>query len=425
MNLLIRCIALLGLSYVFIGSSLSAGACENKLFSLNIEPTQTHRIKINDVLSDLASSCRITVLHTDSFSRSKLDEELSALYIKDFTLDELFELLLHEHDLFYDYDTNLARLKISYIKTKSFNIDYINVTQMRTYSARDVTVGASTNANEDLMSIMGGSQNSGSSQESGGQNLVEYSSLGSIQKGENSDFTSTKTIADFTFWDELKLQIDGMHQRDRDTNAVRSLSMVNRDAGLITVSGSYKQLNRVEEYIKQLQMRMHKQVLLEVRILEVTFAEGQQIGIDWSKFDLSLSGVAGASISRGTQSINRSSDIYSAGFNFTMEGLLNFLKEHGDVEILSSPKVMTLNNQPALINVGDQINYQYQTGQLDAVGVGTPSASTTFSLGSVFVGISLTIIPEITENGHIILRINPVDSRIINEGDGKIREILM
>jgi len=136
MNLLIRCIALLGLSYVFIGSSLSAGACENKLCSLNIEPTQTHRIKINDVLSDLASSCRITVLHTDSFSRSKLDEELSALYIKDFTLDELFELLLHEHDLFYDYDTNLARLKISYIKTKSFNIDYINVTQMRTYSAR-------------------------------------------------------------------------------------------------------------------------------------------------------------------------------------------------------------------------------------------------------------------------------------------------
>ena len=109
MNLLIRCIALLGLSYVFIGSSLSAGACENKLFSLNIEPTQTHRIKINDVLSDLASSCRITVLHTDSFSRSKLDEELSALYIKDFTLDELFELLLHEHDLFYDYDTKFMK----------------------------------------------------------------------------------------------------------------------------------------------------------------------------------------------------------------------------------------------------------------------------------------------------------------------------
>ncbi len=414
-------VSLTGLILLLAGANLEASKCENKLFTLNIESKAGNTISIQDVLSDLASSCQISVLYADKKTKAKLKKSLDMLYINDFTLDELFQLLLNEHNLFYDYDENLARLKVSHIKTKSFNIDYINVTQMRTYSARDVTVGASNNQNEDMMQFSG-QQGSGSSNESGGEKLVEYSSLGSIQKGDNSDFTSTKTIADFTFWDEMKFQIDGMLQRDGDANEVRSMSMINRDAGLITVSGSFKQLNRVESYIKELQKRMHKQVLLEVRIIEVTFSEGQQMGVDWNKFNLSLNGLATSAISRGTEGVG-SADLYSTGFDFTMEGLLNFLKDQGEVEILSSPKVMTLNNQPALINVGDQINYQYQTGQLDAVGIGTPSASTTYSLGSVFVGLSLTIIPEITENGHIILRINPVDSRIINEEDERTEKV--
>ncbi len=402
---------------VFVGIQLNASECESKLFTLNIESTSSKPIKLNSVLNDLAATCKITLLYADKLTKAKLNKELDMLYIKDFSLDELLQLLLNENNLFYSYDETLSRLKIAYIQTKSFKIDYINVTQMRTYSARDVTVGASNNQNEDLINITGGQQMQGSSQESSSTDLVEYSSINSIQKGENSDFTSTKTIADFTFWDALKGQIDGMLQRDGDAHEVRSWSMINRDAGLITVSGSYKQLKRVEEYIQELQRRMHKQLLLEVRILEVTFSEGQQLGIDWSKFNLSLAGNAGAFYNRGTDATVRSGDLYSAGFNFTMEGLMNFLKKHGEVEVLSSPKVMTLNNQPALINVGDQINYKYETGQVGTVGIGTPSSSTTFSLGSVFVGLSLSIIPEITDSGHIILRINPVDSRIINDQD--------
>ncbi len=412
-----RCLSIVVLINIFLVTELSASKCENKLFTLSIESSSSKVTRLQDIISDLASSCHITLLYADKITKSKLKKELGTIYIKDFTLEEVFQLLLNEHNLFYDYDKSLSRLKISYIKTQSFNIDYINVTQMRTYSSRDVTVGASNNQNEDMQAITGGQQSSGNTQESSSQELVEYSGLGSISKGENSDFTSTKTIADFTFWDALRSQIDGMLQRDGDVNEVKSWSMINRDAGLITVSGSYKQIARVEKYINTLQDRMHKQLMLEVRILEVTFAEGQQLGIDWSTFNLSLSNAASGFYNRGTQATVKSGDLYSAGFNFTMEGLMNFLKQQGEVEILSSPKVMTLNNQPALINVGDQINYKYETGQIGTVGIGTPSSSTTFSLGSVFVGLSLTIIPEITDDGHIILRINPVDSRIINETD--------
>lgn len=404
--------------YAFLGmQNLQASECDGKLFTLNIESSNQNPLYLKSIVSDLASSCKISLLYADNATRSKLNQKIDALYIKDFTLEELFDLLFHEHNLFYEYDATLSRLKIAYIKTRSFRIDYINVTQMRTYSTRDVTVGASNNQNEDMAQFGGGMQNTQMSQETGSKELVEYSGLGSISKGDNSDFTSTKTIADFTFWHELKGQVDGMLQRDGDANEIRSWSMINRDAGLITVSGSFKQLSRVERYIEALQERMHKQLLLEVRILEVTFTEGQQIGIDWSQFNLSLQAGARSDIQRGTDAAYGSSDLYSAGFSFTMEGLLDFLKKYGEVEILSSPKVMTLNNQPALINVGDQINYRYENGQIGTVGIGTPSSSTTYSLGSVFVGLSLSIIPEITDSGHIILRINPVDSRIINESD--------
>ena len=403
---------------VLMGADLQAGSCENRLFTLNIESTSQRPITLRNILSDLASSCKITLLYADKLTKSKLNQEMDAVYINDFTLDELLQLLLHEHNLFYSYDETLSRLKIAYIQTRSFKIDYINVALMQTYSARDVTVGAS---NSQDSGSNNGQQGNGTGSGQSGNTGQNGNSGQNNSAGENSDFTSTKTLADFTFWDELKSQVDGMLQRDGDANEVNSWSMINRDGGLITVSGSFKQLTRVEEYISELERRMHKQLLLEVRILEVTFTEGQQMGIDWSKFELSLANEASSLINAGTQKLNKGGDLYSAGFNFSMEGLMNFLKKQGDVEVLSSPKVMTLNNQPALINVGDQINYKYETGQVGTVGIGTPSSSTTFSLGSVFVGLSLSIIPEITDSGHVILRINPVDSRIINaldESDG-------
>ncbi len=420
MSLINRFFIISGLLISFMGTSASANSCDSRLFSLNIESTPGSRIRVADVLGDLASTCKISVLYADNLTKSKLNQELDMFYVNDLTLNELLVLLLNEHDLFFSYDKALSRLKVAYIQTRSFNIDYINVTQMRTYSARDITVGASSNQNEDMMQF-NGSQRGGSRGESGTKELVEYSSLGSVQQGSNTDFTSSKAISDFTFWDELKGQIDGMLQRDGDTHAVRSWSMVNRDAGIITVSGSYKQINRVEKYIKLLESRMHKQVMLETRILEVEYAEGEQIGVDWNKFQagVDIHGFGNVLKSGGTIAADNA---YFAGFDFTMEGMMNFLRNYGNVEVLSSPKVMTLNNQPALINVGDQLNYRYETGQVGAIGIGTPTTTTTYSLGSVFVGLSLTIIPEVTNDGHIILRINPVDSRVPDDLDGTSSE---
>jgi general secretion pathway protein D len=88
------------------------------------------------------------------------------------------------------------------------------------------------------------------------------------------------------------------------------------------------------------------------------------------------------------------------------------------VHTISNPKVMTLNNQPAVINVGDQINYKYQTGAITTTTTGNPVGTNTYTIGSVFVGLTLNIVPEVTDDGFIILKINPVFSEPIQQNEG-------
>jgi general secretion pathway protein D len=100
-----------------------------------------------------------------------------------------------------------------------------------------------------------------------------------------------------------------------------------------------------------------------------------------------------------------------------MDGLINFLNRYGDVNTLSTPKILTLNNQPAVINVGNQINYRYESGSVSATNVGSATTNT-YVMSSVFIGLTLNIVPEITEDGYIILRINPVVSEQLDQDEG-------
>jgi len=87
--------------------------------------------------------------------------------------------------------------------------------------------------------------------------------------------------------------------------------------------------------------------------------------------------------------------------------VIKFLKTQGDVKSVSNPKILTLNNQPALISVGNELFYKIQSTSVmqGASGAGTQQSGET--INSVFAGILLDITPEISENGSITLKINP------------------
>ena len=86
--------------------------------------------------------------------------------------------------------------------------------------------------------------------------------------------------------------------------------------------------------------------------------------------------------------------------------MINFLETNGKTKVISSPKVTTLNNQQALISVGDNINYRVQE-QTDSGNSNSDRLTTTYKQYSVFIGILLNLLPEVSDNNKIMLRINP------------------
>jgi general secretion pathway protein D len=139
------------------------------------------------------------------------------------------------------------------------------------------------------------------------------------------------------------------------------------------------------------------------------------MGIDWSKFQLgffadSLSGIFGIN-SDSSSSRLRSSDVdkvvkFDASVTFSIDGVFDFLKDKGRTSVVSSPKILTLNNQQALITVGDTINYQTLESTTDTGGSGN-TLSQTVNNYSLFVGILLNILPTVSDDNKIMLRINP------------------
>ena len=97
--------------------------------------------------------------------------------------------------------------------------------------------------------------------------------------------------------------------------------------------------------------------------------------------------------------------ILGGGVDINLEGVINFLETKGNSKVISSPKVMTMNNQQAIISVGDNINYQITSSNVSS-DTGT-TVTQDVTQYSTFIGILLNILPEVSDDGKIMLRINP------------------
>jgi general secretion pathway protein D len=189
---------------------------------------------------------------------------------------------------------------------------------------------------------------------------------------------------------------------------------------MITVTGTARQLERVDRYIATLTRQIKTQVMIDVRILDVRINNNKTYGIDWNKIygiNLSIRGDYGGGIGPGHPTTGGT---FTASFTGDLTGVLKFLKTQGDVTVVSSPRVMTLNNQPAMISVGKEIYYEELS--TNYIGDAANSGVQDVEAKSVFVGILLDITPEVDERGMITLRINPSISTADEEEEQRILE---
>jgi len=360
-------------------------SCEFRTFNIKT----SNKVTNIDLLTQIADACNFTVLIKDDYAKEALKNNLDGVNIKNMSLNELFDLLIGDSDLYYTFDNDI--LKISSLKTKIFRIDYIT-------SVRNGT--AVLNASVDATPT-----------EQGGTKTVN---------GDNK-ITSNDS---FDFWSKISSELTSVLNTGADKYKA-SAPIINPNAGIITITATKKQLDRVEKYIKILRDRLHKQVLIDVKILSVDLQNKSSNGIDWSKFKLSLDGslTHDANNGAGTNTLNNLNitNTYTVVSKniFTMTGLIDFLATHGDTKVVSSPKVLSLNNQQALITVGDNINYRVPQDTTNNAAA-TSTTTTTYKNYSIFIGVLLNITPEISDNNEIILRINPSVSNFkYTEDDGK------
>jgi len=395
--------------FLLLAGLLHADGCATKRFSLNAYQNHGASLTLMDLLRDVTQTCNISVVFEDKRARDRLSQPLDMVNIHDYTLPELLTFIFDQHNLFYDYNPQTALLKVSYYNTMSYNVDYINLETLTTSSSKSISVGSGG----------GATGTNGTTGVNGTAGTVGTTATGTNGNntavgggGSNSDMTTVTATSTFTFWDQLQNHIQEILKIDEDYNEAYNKTLINRDATSITVSGTKRQLHEIEQYLAALKKRMHSQVMIEAHLIELTYNDYSSLGVNWSQFSLGLNGnFASDSNNKGNPNT-----LYSFGMNFNSTGLIDFLKKYGEVEVLSNPKVLTLSNQPAVINVGQQLSYLYENGAIASANTQT-AATTTKTLGSVFVGLTLNIVPEVTEDGYIIMRINPVTSELLTDSE--------
>jgi MSHA biogenesis protein MshL len=262
--------------------------------------------------------------------------------------------------------------------------------------------------------------------------------------GITTDASRMSTVQLTDFWAELAASL-----RTIVGNADGRSVVISPQSGVVVVRALPLELREVERFLKSMQLSVERQVMLEAKIIDVTLSDGYQAGVNWAAFPTNgfaggftsnatstpLTAANGATLQGNAFSGNPVQQAIGAlgaalasptgpggvvGLAFQTKNfaaLLEFLQSQGTVQVLSSPRIATLNNQKAVLKVGlDELfvtNIAPTTiNTTNAQGLSTTLISAVPVLGSIFAGISLDITPQIDDSGNITLHVHPLFSRV-------------
>ena len=383
--------------------------CTYELFSISSAKGTT----IGEYVDQLTTACEYSLVVADSETEKLMDKKLNKTHIKNLTIDEVFDILLTENNLNFTIENDI--LRISYLKTITYNIDYI-LSSRKSEGSTDVMLSSTSSqiGQGAQGGLMGGASGGGGL----GGGMDQQGGSGSNKSG-----ISIKSTDEVKFWEELDLELQRVLNRPEDAYQAEA-PIINKNAGLITISATGRQQARIDAYLKLLQEKVRKQVLIDVHMMAVLFDDKSSTGVDWSQlyalqnFDIAVDTVSTNNWGGTYNAIGNISDITAKAGNtasmvqITGGGSINevikFLKEQGEVRALSNPKILTLNNQPALITVGTEYFYKIQQSQnQQGAGGGVVATTQNDIVNSVFAGVLLDITPEISDNDTVTIKVNP------------------
>ncbi|MGZ8222994.1 MAG: secretin N-terminal domain-containing protein [Methylobacter sp.] len=331
-----------------------------------------------------------------------------SLELKNVTIAQVLDAVQKVYG--YDYKKNDMGYIIypATLQTKTFKINRLDL----------LRVG---NSNTSVSSGKQSSQNNSqgnSSQQGNGNSPQGNNPLGSSPSGygnsqySNSSSSSVRTITDTDFWQEMKDSLN--HILAIDPQATVD---INQQSGIVIVRAKPMQLREIENFLSATQTQISRQVILEAKILEVTLDDSHQDGVNWesivregiNKAPL-LTGIGGA------MNPATFASVFTVGAHAgDFRAFVELMDTQGKTNVLSSPRISTLNNQTAIIKVGqdEYFAYDIQSGSSSGVSGNANIITTPFPrLDVFFSGIALDVTPQIDDDENITLHIHPSISQV-------------
>ena len=356
--------------------------------------------------------------------------------LKDVSVEEALSAIRELYGYDYRMDGRRIFVQPAGLQTRVFQVNYLPG-QRRGISDIRVSSGAVTDTAQTTTPTLAGPAPTSTSS----------------NRGLESSRVTTQQNSDF--WADLRTALLALVGTGPGTSVI-----VTPQSGVVVVRALPQQLRAVEQYLRATRLSIERQVMLEAKIIEVALSDDYQAGINWAIFNRHLAigqlstnanvstqlGARGQVLATGVapggviadptgRSISATSGSFAtaspagAVFGLALQtsnfaSLLTFLESQGNVQVLSSPRIATLNNQKAVLKVG--------TDEFFVTNVTTTTTSTTsgsqtspsVTVQPFFSGIVLDVTPQIDEGSNIILHIHPAVSevtestRVVNLGGG-------
>lgn len=357
------------------------------------------------------------------------------------TVDDVLRVTRDIYGYEYKVDRGIYTIYANELRTQVFQINYLDVQRVGV-SDTSVMIGrAQTNNNS-------GGGNSGGN--SGGGNSDTADLLGMIgdakQKtgGSLTPGSRVQTLNKTDFWQSLEKTIVSIIGGSVDERSV----MVSPQSGMVVVKALPHELSAVRDYLERSELSAKRQVILEAKIIEVRLSEGFEAGVNWGAISGQIS--TGYNLqdgfllnTDGTTATGEFRPLEQTVYNQNADGtynsltygtseviggtvagllqvrditkLLSLLEMQGAVQVLSSPRVSTVNNQKAVIRVGSDEYFVTGISSNTTTGATAVTNTPNIELSPFFSGISLDVTPQISDTGEVILHIHPIVSEVSDQ----------
>ncbi len=357
--------------------------------------------------------------------------------LKDVTVTEALDTLRDLYGFDYGVQGNRITVLPAALQTRIFKVNYLQALRRGQTETR-VSSG----------SITDGSSTSGSA--APGSIPVPTTGSNSASNTRAVESSRVTTSSDSNFWGDIQKSLTAI----LGGAAGRSV-VVNPQSGVIVVRAMPTELRGVEEFLKAMQLIVERQVMLEAKIIDVRLRDGSQAGINWAGFRdgntrfgagvispgtaLQRDGAIGTATARGPDGSLLPNSVFAGGsaagvasglalgagalggvFGLALQtqnfaALLTFLETQGNVNVLSSPRVATINNQKAVLKVGTDDFFVTNVSTTSSTSGTNTTVTPTITVAPFFSGIALDVTPQIDDSNNIILHIHPSVSNVVEK----------